>query len=305
MRAEQLTDPVTFHGEGAVWHDGWGGLKFVDMMEGDILSLRADGGVDRLHTGSPVAAMVRPRVGGGFVAATEREFGLWNAAGEREYQSAPVLPEGMRFNEGGCDPEGRLLCGSLAYGFEQGAGSLYRFEQVPDYDPSAALRTTRLFGDLTITNGLGFTADGRHMLYADTPTRRIDVFDVFDVFDVSGGPGSAHGVGGELENRRPFVSIAEGAGDPDGLTVDSQGGVWVALYGGSAVHHYDATGALADVIELPVSQPTSVTLGGPDLRTLYITTTREGLDEGAEPTAGALFTARSSVPGLPTLPFAG
>ncbi len=283
MRAEQLTDSVTYHGEGAVWHEGWGGLKFVDMLAGDVLSLGADGSVDRLHTGSPVACVVRPRASGGFVVVTEREFTLWSAAGEREWTSSPMLEEGLRFNEGSCDPAGRLLCGTLAYGIVEGAGSMYRL---------AGREVIRLFGGLTISNGLGFTADGTRAYYADTPTQRIDVFQL--------GPDASLGV------RRPWVVIPQESGSPDGLCVDSAGGVWVALWGGSAVHHYDADGVLDEVVEVPgATQVTSCTLGGPDLRTLYITTSREGLPAHDQPAAGALFTAPAATPGLPTLEFAG
>ncbi len=128
------------------------------------------------------------------------------------------------------------------------------------------------------------------MFYVDTPTRRIDVFDYAD---------------GELRERRPFVHIAEGVGDPDGLWVDAEDGVWVALFGGAAVHHYDSSGELADVVELPVTNITSCCLGGADLSTLYITTSREGIADDAEPLAGALFAAPAGARGSAVLPFAG
>ncbi|MGW5360286.1 SMP-30/gluconolactonase/LRE family protein [Actinopolymorpha pittospori] len=276
--AQQLTDPVAYHGEGAVWFAGWGGLKWVDMLAGDILSLDAgSGAVTRLHVGSPVAAMVRPRVGAGFVVATERGFSVWGLEGPE--WSTPDLwesAERRRFNEGGCDPSGALLCGSLSYDRVEGAGEVWRL----GLDGS----TERLFGGVTISNGLGFTADGSRMFYVDSRTRRVDVFDVD---------------GTELVDRRPFVKIAEGVGNPDGLTVDAQGGVWVALYGGSAVHHYDAEGNLADVITLPATKVTSCTFGGEDLSTLYITTSRENLPDDEQPVAGSVFHAEVGVAGLP------
>lgn len=282
MRAQQLTEPVAYHGEGAVWSDEWGGLKWVDMLAGDILSLESDGSVGRMHVDSPIAAMVRPRLQGGFVVVTEREFALWGPEG-REWVSPELWSTGdRRFNEGGCDPEGRLLCGSMSYEREAGAGAVWRL--------GADRSTEELFGDVTISNGLGFTGDGSRMFYNDTRTRRVDVFDYID---------------GELQNRRPFVAIEEGAGNPDGLCVDAEGGVWVALYGGSAVHHYDERGRLAGVVELPVTNVTSCTFGGDDLMTLFITTSRENLPADSQPTAGAIFTVDTGVRGLPVLPFAG
>ncbi|SDY55476.1 SMP-30/gluconolactonase/LRE family protein [Herbiconiux ginsengi] len=284
VSAEQVTDPIAFHAEGAVWSEAWGGLKWVDMFRGDVLSLGADGAVDRMPTGSTIAAMVRPRVGGGFVVVTEREFTLWGADGGREWASEPVwaASAGIRFNEGGCDPEGRLLCGSMSYDMIPGAGTLWRF----GVDRSIE----RMFDGATISNGLGFTADGSRMFYVDTPTRRIDVFDY---------------AAGVLSDRRPFVHVAEGAGDPDGLWVDDEDGVWVALYGGAAVHHYDASGALADVVELPATNVTSCTFGGPALSTLYITTSRENLADGEQPLAGSVFAAPAGVRGLPVRAFGG
>jgi sugar lactone lactonase YvrE len=284
VSAEQVTDPIAVHAEGAVWAEAWGGLKWVDMLRGDVLSLRSDGTVDRLRTGSTVAAMVRPRVGGGFAVVTEREFTLWDADGVREWASEPVweADAGIRFNEGGCDPDGRLLCGSMAYDRTPGAASVWRL--------GADRSIERVFDDVTISNGLGFTVDGSRMFYVDTPTRRIDVFDYAD---------------GVLSDRRPFVHVAEGVGNPDGLWVDAEDGVWVALYGGAAVHHYDASGALADVVELPATKVTSCTLGGADLSTLYITTSRENLPDGEEPLAGSVFSAPAGVRGTPVRPFAG
>lgn len=237
-----------------------------------------------MATGSTIAAMVRPRVAGGFVVVTEREFTLWGAEGRREWASEPVWETSgdIRFNEGGCDPEGRLLCGSMSYDMIPGAGTLWRF----GVDRSIE----RVFGGSTISNGLGFTADGSRMYYVDTPTRRIDVFDYAD---------------GELSERRPFVQVAEGAGDPDGLWVDAEDGVWVALYGGGAVHHYDASGVLADVVELPASNVTSCTFGGAGLDVLYITTSRENVADGEQPLAGSVFSAPSGVRGAAVRPYAG
>jgi len=279
--AEQVTDSVSYHGEGAVWHPGWGGLKTVDMLAGAVLSLdEATGTVTRQEVGSPVAAAVRPRTGGGFVVATEREFGLFGPAG-REWSTDPLWEGQIRFNEGSCDPQGRFLCGTMHYESEPGAASMWRL----NLDGS----TERLFGDLTTSNGLGFDADGRRAFYVDTPTQRVDVFDVVD---------------GELVDRRPFAHVPDGPGHPDGLTVDAEGGVWVALFGGSAVHHYGPDGRLADVIEVGATQVTSCTLGGPDLTTLYITTSRQGLEPDDEPSAGAIFRAQVGVTGLPVLPCA-
>lgn len=275
MRAEQVTDAVTQHGEGPVWDREQ--LLWVDLFRGDVLAMRpGDGVVERTHVGD-IAACVVPRVNGGWAVATERGFTLLDGTVEH-------LPEvwsdtGVRMNDGGCDPQGRFFCGSMAADAAPGRGALYRL----DPDRSVHLVLT----DVSISNGLGWTPDGQRVYYVDTPTQRIDVFD----FD---------GATGALTGRRPLVTIPQDSGMPDGLTVDAEGGVWVALWDGAAVHRYTPAGLLDAVIELPVSRPTSVAFGGENLTDLYITTSAVQV---AEAGAGALFRARPGVVGLPTLCF--
>jgi sugar lactone lactonase YvrE len=280
MIAEQLTDPVTYHGEGAYWHEPWNGVRWVDMLAGDVL-FRDDvtGRIERTPTGSSVAAMVRPRAGGGLVVATERGFLLWDAEGREEWRSPAIVPAGARFNEGAIDPLGRVLCGTIHDSREQGTAEIWRLD--------ADRQATRVLDGVTISNGLGFAADGARAFYVDSRTRRVDVFDV--------------DAAGELSARRPFVTIPdEVAGNPDGLCVDAEDGVWVAFYNGGAARHYDRDGRLDAVVEVPgVSRVTSCALGGASGTTLYLTTSREGLADDAEPTTGALFTAQADTPAAP------
>ena len=157
-------------------------------------------------------------------------------------------------NDGGCDPQGRFYCGTMAYAETPGAGTLYRLD--PDGGVSVTLR------DVTISNGLQWNRAGDTVFYADTPTGRVDRFD----FD----PAS-----GAFTDRRTFTEIS-GGGYPDGMAIDEEDGIWVALWGGSAVHRYDRAGRLDLVVDLPVSNVTACAFGGPELRTLYITTSRAG-----------------------------
>jgi sugar lactone lactonase YvrE len=281
VRAEQVTDPVAYHGEGPVWSDRWGGLRWVDMLAGDILSLDGDGTVLRRHVGG-VAAALRPRRDGGAVIAVERGFTLEDADGTLA-PMAPVWSDpGVRMNEGGCDPDGRFWCGSMAYDQAPGRGALYRL------DPDGAVR--RILDGVTISNGLDWSPDGSLAYYDDTATHRVDVFD----YDRVTG----------LTARRPFVRLPDDA-NPDGLTVDAEGGVWVALFGGGAVHRYTPAGALDVVVEVPTAQVTACTFGGPRLDELFVTTSREGMAADDDPLAGALFRAEVGVPGLPVREFAG
>jgi hypothetical protein len=156
------------------------------------------------------------------VLAVERGFAL-----EDDDGTVTPLPElwtdpGVRMNEGGCDPDGRFYCGSMAYDQRPGAGALYRL------DPDGSART--VLENVTISNGLEWSPDGSRAYYNDTPTQRIDVFD----YDSESG----------LTGRRPFAEIPAEAGGPDGLTVDEEGGVWVALYEGGAVRRYASDGVL-------------------------------------------------------------
>jgi sugar lactone lactonase YvrE len=171
----------------------------------------------------------------------------------------------------------------MGYGLRPEAGQVYRL------DPDGSVRVA--WSRVTCSNGLTWSPDHGHAYYTDSVTHRIDVFD----YDAGSG----------LTGRRPFVTVPEGAGLPDGMTVDAEGHLWVALYGGSAVHRYRPDGVLDGVLRLPVSQVTACTFGGPGLAELFITTSQEKIEPGSQPAAGAVFRARPGVNGLPTLPFAG
>jgi sugar lactone lactonase YvrE len=281
MRVEQLTDPVAYHGEGPVWSPRWGGLRWVDMLAGDLLFLNGDGGVDRRNVGSVVAA-VRPRRGGGAVLSVERGFALEDQSGSITSLPALWSSTSVRMNEGGCDPDGRFYCGSMAYDQQPGAASLYRL------DPDLTTRT--VLTGVTISNGLEWSPDGSHAYYNDTATHRISVFD----YDGANG----------LTHPRTFAEIPDD-GSPDGLTVDSEGGVWTAIFDGGRVHRYSPDGVLDAVLEVPARKVTACAFGGAGLDELFITTSREGLEDGDDPLAGSLFRARPGVTGLPVREFAG
>jgi len=281
-QVEQITDVVADHGEGPVWSARWGGLRWVDMLAGDVLSLRADGGVERRHVGE-VAAALRPRRAGGAVLGIERGFALEEPDGAVRPHGEVWSDPSVRMNEGGCDPDGRFYCGSMAYDQRPGAASLYRLD--PDGSVGVVLE------GVTISNGLDFSPDGALAYYVDTPTRRIDCFD----YDAERG----------LTGRRAFVSLPEGVGFPDGLTVDAEGGVWVALYDGGAVRRYGRDGELDVVVEIGARKVTACAFGGDGRRELYVTTSRENLAPGEDPAAGSLFRVVPGVIGLPVREFAG
>jgi sugar lactone lactonase YvrE len=281
VRAERITASVAYHGEGPVWSEGWGGLRFVDMLAGDYLALRADGSVERRSVGT-VAAALRPRAGGGAVIAVERGFALENAEGELETLPELWSEDTIRMNEGGCDPDGRFYCGTMAYDKTPGAASIYRLD--PDGSVAVVLEGA------TVSNGLDWSPDGSLAYYNDTDTESIAVFD----YDREAG----------LTGRRAFVKLAEGD-RPDGLTVDGEGNVWTAVNGRGEVRCFDPGGQLQQVIEVEPRKTTACTFGGEDLDELFITTSRENLAEDEQPAAGSLYRATPGVRGKPALEFAG
>jgi sugar lactone lactonase YvrE len=274
MRADQVTDPVAYHGEGPVWSMRWGGLRWVDMLAGDVLSLADDGSIARRHVGH-VAAAIRPRREGGAVIGVERGFALESADGTITTLDPIWENTKVRMNEGGCDPDGRFYCGSMAYDQTPGAAALYRL------DPDLSVR-------MVLDH---WSPDGSLVYYNDTATYRTDVFD----YD------RAHG----LIRRRTFIDLTSEGLRPDGLTVDSEGGVWVALSNGGAVRRYTPQGVLDEVIELPTRKVTACAFGGSQFDQLFITTSREGIEEGTDSLAGSLFRAGVGIAGLAVREFTG
>jgi sugar lactone lactonase YvrE len=283
VRAEQLTGPCAEHGEGPMWDAAAGVLRWVDMMRGDVLTLDATGTVGRRHV-SDVAAAIRPRAGGGLVAAVECGFALLDDSGQTVLEQTAFDDPACRMNDGGTDRQGRFFCGSMAYDMTRPRGALYR------YDPDGTIST--VLTGVTVSNGIAWTVDGEQMYYIDSATQRVDVFD----YDTGAGIPAG---------RRPHVHIDPGAGMPDGMALDAEGGAWVALWRGHAVRRYRQDGRLDAVVELPADLVTACAFGGPDLSELYITTSRMGMEPAEQPRAGALFRVNPGVRGLPCTAFTG
>ena len=191
----------------------------------------------------------------------------------------PHAREGMRANDGAVDPAGRFWIGTMADDEAPHLAALYRLE------PDGSL-TTVLDG-ISLSNGLGWAAGEQRMYYVDSPTKRIDVLD----YDAATG---------EVEDRRPFAVIEDGMGMPDGLALDVEDGVWVALYGGAQLRRYGPGGTLDAVLEVPADNVTACSFGGEDGRRLFITTARSPQELG-----GSLFEADPGIAGPPAALFAG
>jgi len=274
-------------GEGPRWDAGDGSLIFVDVIPGKLHRLR--GG----REAEPESSLVRttqldqplgaanPVVGGSLVLAMRDGIYLSDADGGQPRLLVAVEADrpANRMNDAACDPQGRLWAGTMSFEAEPGEGTLYRI------DPGGS--ATAIIGGLTISNGLGWSPDGRRMYFIDSPTRRIDVLD-FDAED------------GTVHDRRCFLDVSDVAGVPDGLTMDTDGGIWVAFWGGAQVRRYRHDAVLTDIVQVPVPQPTACAFGGPDGQDLYITSARLGLDQSglqAAELSGSLFACRPGYQG--------
>lgn len=273
-------------GEGPVWDARTGRLVWIDILAKRIyLTDVQTGESEVVETPLHVGAIV-PRAAGGFVAALQDGFWVIGNGDPLLLTRIPEARAGLRFNDGKCDPVGRFWAGTMAYDESPSAGALYRL------GPDA--RATLMLDGVTISNGLAWSVDGHTMYLIDTPTQRIDAF--------SFTPST-----GEIDDRRPLVHISPEFGAPDGMTIDAEGGLWVALWGGAAVHRY-LHGRLDRVIKLPVTQPTSCTFGGENLDELFVTSASEGLSaeaRSAQPLAGAIFRLRPGVRGIAAATYFG
>ncbi|MET9532470.1 MULTISPECIES: SMP-30/gluconolactonase/LRE family protein [unclassified Streptomyces] len=263
------------------WDAVDGTLLWVDMNACAVHRFDpARGPVATWTFDQPVAA-ARPRAGGGLVLSLRDGIAVTEADDTSLRWLVDWSDRGIRGNDTGIDAAGRLWAGTIAG--ESAPGWLSRVS--PDGTLDVAADGVRL------SNGIGWSPDGTRMYFVDTLTRRIDVFD----YDT--GSGRATG-------RRVFVEVTDTAGAPDGLCVDAEGAVWVALFRGGAVRRYTPGGHLDQEISFPVSLTSSCAFGGPGLTDLYVTSARRDLGD-VEPLAGNLFVVPGAGQGVPSVPFAG
>lgn len=275
--------------EGPLWDVATQTLVWVDILAGAVNVLDpATGSRTRHPLGVPVGA-VAARTGGGWVAAVERGFVLLDDAWRpvSDVVEAPGQGVGTRFNDGGCDPAGRFWAGTLSYDGTAEAAALYRF------DADGTVR--EVLSGVTNSNGIAWSPDGTQLYYVDTGRGTVDRL-------------ALDRTSGVVIGRTTVVTVPSSEGLPDGLTVDAEGHLWLALWGGGCVRRYALDGELEQVLELPVDLVTSMAFGGDGLSDLFITTAREGLTPeqvAAQPLAGSVFRCRPGVQGLPPLTFAG
>lgn len=271
LSAELVLDAHAETGEGPLWDVAAQRLWWVDIPRGAIHQFDPADGTDTVdYAGQPVGA-VALRNRGGLLLAVQAGFAELHDGQLRLLVGVEQDRPENRMNDGKVDPAGRFWAGTMALDSTPGAGTLYRLDTDATVHP--------MLKGLTISNGIDWSPDGQTMYFIDSTPGTVTAFP----YD---------GTSGDIGPGETLIEIPESQGLPDGMTVDSAGGLWIAIWGGSAVRHYSPDGVLIGVIDLPVTQVTSCAFGGPDLGDLYITTAAEGLspvERVEQPHAGAVF----------------
>jgi sugar lactone lactonase YvrE len=287
----RAVSPPCLLGESPMWHPQEQALYWCDIPGHRLHRLDPATGAARQWDFPVEPASVAPALDGTLLLAMRD--GLWRfdpATGERVRLAAPPYdPAIERFNDGKCDPQGRFWVGTIYEPRDPALAALYCWD-------GAAL--SRRADGITVSNGLAWGVDGRTMYWSDTKAHTVYAFD-FDPAD------------GSLSGRRTLVTFPKRAaeqpldaygGRPDGAAVDSEGCYWVAMFEGQRVLRLAPTGEVLQEVRLPVRCPTMPCFGGPDLKTLYITTASEkrpAEELAAQPLAGCVLALPVEVPGLP------
>lgn len=275
-------------GEVPVWDVDEQALYWVDI-EGCLLQrLNADGTITRWEMPErPCSFAVRE--GGGLLVALASTLAFFDTT-TGKLEKLPPPEAGLdrnRFNDGKCDRRGRFWVGTMDDRLEDRTGGLFRV------DPDGSVH--QMDDGIGISNSLAWSPDDKTFYFADTMQRKIFAYD----FDIDAG---------QISNKRVFTDMSDQPGNPDGSTIDAEGYLWNAQWDGWRLVRYAPDGSVDRTIDMPISKPASCIFGGPDLRTLYVTSaiwdlTPDKLKD--EPLAGALFAVDVGVPGLPETRFAG
>ncbi|WP_240230843.1 SMP-30/gluconolactonase/LRE family protein [Devosia lacusdianchii] len=282
--------PVAAHlGEGPVWSSADGKLLWLDILSPAVHVFDPATGQDSAVKVPRMVTSIAARTRGGHAVMTQNGLELLDIA---TGALTPVVDpeqaiESNRFNDAKCDRRGRFWAGSMALDASAPSGSLYCIE------PDGQWR--RVDSGFTVSNGMDWSPDDTKMYFADSAQGRVFVYD----FDLESGT---------VSNRRPLIHIPAVEGKPDGLTVDAEGFIWVAVWDGWSVRRYAPDGRLDRVVGVPVPRPSSCCFGGPTLDRLYITSGRIRLAERMlveAPLSGGIFAFEPGVRGQPGGLFAG
>jgi sugar lactone lactonase YvrE len=272
MKINTLSNVRADLGEGPVWDEKNQILYWIDILNGLIHEYHLESGMSQYFSVGEMIGSYALTDQGNLIVATQKGFGFIDKkTGDYRLLAAPErnIPDN-RFNDGKCDPAGRFWAGTMSLTGKEKVGTLYKFDQGKAHP---------MIPQVSISNGLAWSSDAQTMYYIDTPTRQVVGYD----FNLEGGL---------ITNKRVVISLQEGTGYPDGMTIDADGMLWIAHWGGWRVSQWDPKdGTLIREIELPVEQVTSVTFGGKNLDQLFITSAKTGLSGEAlrnQPLAGSV-----------------
>lgn len=283
MEATLVLNAAATLAEGPAWDHRHQHLVWVDIENSRVHVYHPTTGQDEVYQlDQMVGAAVPMKTEGQLLLALADGLAVFDLAGDKLTYVAKTEREipGNRFNDGKCDPSGRFWAGTMALDFAPGAGSLYCLR--PDYSVQTKVR------NVTISNGLAWHSNGQTMYFIDSPTQQVLAYE----YD----PPS-----GAIGNPKVIIRIPPKLGTPDGMTIDAENKLWIALWGGYGVGHWDPkTGELLDMVKVNAPHVTSCAFGGPDLDDLYITTARSGLNAKQirqHPESGGIFLAKPGVKG--------
>jgi len=289
LTASLEIDAKAILGEGTIWHPLENRLYWVDIEGQKLHIYDPETGADSEFATNQKIGTIVPVAGGGVLLALQNGIFFFDTiTGSFHFINNPLPDKAIRFNDGKCDPSGRFWVGSMHLDQKAGAAALYCM------DKDASVR--EVLKGITVSNGITWSHDKKTMYYIDSPLRTIDAFDYEDV-------------SGAITNRRIVAAIPDGLGDPDGMAIDTEGKLWVALWGGYCVGRFDPlTGDLLQKVEVPALHVASCAFGGKNLDILFISTAREGMTAkqlNEHPSSGAIFSVKPGVRGVPANFFQG
>ncbi len=281
MQAGLILDAKATLGEGPAWDSKTQTLYWVDILEKRIYA-----GARILVELDDLICCLAPRKNGHLLLGKRASFVDFEPDSSRQTILVALSESATnRLNDGKCDPAGRFLAGTMDMNEKNASGALYSFD---------GKQATRLLDGITISNGLAWSVDHKTFYYIDTPTREVKAFD-FDLMT------------GQIANPRVAIHVPESLGWPDGMTSDTDGNLWIAIWGGAQVTKWNPnTGKLLEQIPVPALQTSACVFGGKDMNELYVTSARVGMSEEnlkKYPLSGGLFKVNTNVAGMPTFEF--
>jgi sugar lactone lactonase YvrE len=289
MTVKLLLDAKAALGEGALWDEREGVLYWVDILGGKLFRYDPKTGENISYDVGQQVGTVVLRDSGGFMLAVREGFASFHPDTGLQIIAQPEEDKPKnRFNDGKADPAGRFWAGTIADDEEPGAASLYCLER--------DMKVRKMLGNLTISNGIVWSRDHRTMYHVDSTVRTITAYDYYQAT-------------GEISNGRIAIQVPEAMGYPDGMSIDSEGMLWVAHWSYSSVVRWNPqTAEVLEEIKFPTSQISSCAFGGEHLNILYVTSASKGMSEeqrANEPLAGALFSVDVKVRGTLSYRFKG